>query len=174
MSHLWKLYPSATGTMQPKIMPVYRGLKVHPPKYQPTCASYNIERPGTLDNTVDTEIDPLLSAIKYDNSRGHHFSLQKVPIITGYFTSDEQRTCSHIPIYKHSVSVLDSSLIRYSFVVCGFNSGHFKYTTSWHCLPFKVVIATDTWDYCCDLFKQFTQSPTVTTSVIDLLVCLQA
>ena len=94
-------------------MPGCRYQRVHPSKYQPYCASSNIRLSDTLDNTVDPSITPLLSAIQYDNSDGHHFSLQTVPIITGYLTSDEQRTCSHVPIYNKYSDVIASSLIQY-------------------------------------------------------------
>ena len=110
-----------------------------------------------MDNTVDTEITPLLAVIQYNNYGGKFFSLQMLPIITGYLTSNEQHTCIPVPIYNHYASMIASSLIRYLFAVYSLNSDHFASTTSWQCLPSDVVLATDNRQYGCALFNKFTK-----------------
>ena len=119
------------------------------------------------DNYVDPEISPLLTSILYDNSGGHHFCLQTVPILTGYLTSEEQETLKHVPLYNHSITVCASEAISFSFAIYGFNSGHF---ISHHDLPpFEVVLAADIHQCGRALFKQFTRCPTISNSADDLL-----
>ena len=173
MSHLWKLYPSATGNMQPENIPGYQGLRIHPTTSQPTCASSNIGLPDTSENTIYIADTVLLSAIQYDNYSSYHFILQMVPTPTGYLTCDEQCTCSFLSLCKHSTALIDSSLIRYFSAVYGFNSGFFSPTTSRHCLSFEVVIVADTRDPGRSLLKKIKQCPTITASESDLIFCFK-
>ena len=152
---LRKLYPPVSGMMRPENMPGYRAprIKTHLPQQ---------------DNAAAT----LLSSIMLDDSGGHQFCLQTVPLLTGYLNAEEQNAMTHVAYYNHEVPVYAAELTSFSFAVYGFNSGHF---INRYAMPsFQVAMAADTRPCGRALFKKFTGCPVIADSADGLLQTIAA
>ena len=95
-----KLYPPATGTMLLENMPGYGAPRVRssmPPEPSPPAA---LHFAPTATTYVDPAFASILSSVYTENSVGHHFCLQTVPILTGYLTPEESDRISHQSLTK--------------------------------------------------------------------------
>ena len=92
---------------------------------------------------VDSSIAPILTAINLNLSGGHHFNLHTYSILLGHLTPSEQKTCNHVSLYNPKTSVLVGELLSHSFVVYGFNTGHFASTSSYNSQTLDIVLASD-------------------------------
>ena len=105
--NLRQLYPPVSGRMEPKNMPNYRAPRIK------------------FKLGADQVIGSLVTQITLGGSGGHEFCLQVVPIRTGFLSEEEQQSLRHVPLHNHDVAVHAAGLVAYSFVIYGFNSGHF-------------------------------------------------
>ena len=71
--------------------------------------------------------------------------------------------------YITKFSALTYCTTHFSWVVYGFNLGHFTSTISKRNLPFRVILAWDPYNYGHALFSEFVQCPTVLPSDASLL-----
>ncbi len=136
-TNLRKLYPPVTGTMLPENIPGYRRPTIRSSLPPPTKVA------RCSDTDVDPSISPLLTAFAIDASGGHHYCLQTVPILTGLISpADIDKSTK--PMYHGYITALAAEVSLYSFVIYGFNYGHFLSRTLNTTLPFEVVTAADT------------------------------
>ena len=105
-TNLRKLHSLATGTMLPENMNGYRGSIVRSTLPVDPCihVAFGASNPPAFE--LDSSIAPVLSAIKPDFSGGHHFSVQTYPIMMGYLTPADQKTCRDVTLYNHATSML--------------------------------------------------------------------
>ena len=90
-------------------------------------------------------------------------------MLTGYLSSLEQGSLRHVKFDNHEISVYAAEVFAFSFVVYGFNSGHF--TTHRGAAPFHVVVAVDTRPCGRALFKQMSCYPMISELADSLLKC---
>ena len=159
--------------MLPENMPGYRGPVVRSP---PPADSLTPVSFGACDTPpeVDPAITPILTSINLACSGGHHFNLHVYPILMGHLTPLELKTCGHVSLYNHDTTVLVGELLRHSFVVYGFNTGHFASTSYRNHQTLDIVLAADSRRCGRAMFKQFTNCPQITDSATELLQIIQA
>ena len=166
-SEIRRMHAPVSGAMRPENMPGYR---------QPTIRTdLPVDKPVSPVTTaascwVDPAIAPLLTSITVGRSNGHEFCLQTVPVLTGHLSLAEQDSLRHVHFHNHEISVHAAEVISCSFVVYGFNSGHF--TTHRGAAPFHVVMAADTRPCGRALFKQISCCPIISESADGLLNCI--
>ena len=169
-----KLYRPASGTILPEDMHRYRTPHVRssmPP--EPSWAAVLHFAP-TVTPYVDPALAPILSSVYTENSGGHHFCLQTVPILTGYLTPEESDRISHRPLYHHEIPVISSELIPYTFAIYRFNSGHILQLHHNTPIDIDVALLADTRPSGRAVFKQFTKCPSISNSADDLLRRIQS
>ena len=114
----------------------------------------------------DPTIGPLVAAIMIGNSGGHDKCLQVVPIRTDYLPGIDQNR-KHVHLHNHEVAVYAANLVSYSFIVYGFNNGHFINSSS--SLPMQVAMAADIRPCGRAMFKKHTTCPRICDSAASLL-----
>ena len=91
-----KLYPPMSGSMRPENTPRPPAPRMHSKlTTETTTISANLE----LGEPVNQFIAPLFTSVMINESGGHKFCLQTVPIITGFLTEKEQPKLCHVPLY---------------------------------------------------------------------------
>ena len=118
-----QLYPPVTGRMKPRNTSNYIAPRIK-------------SKLG-----ADPVIGSLVAQITLHGSGGHEFCLQVVPIRTGFLSEEDQKSLRHVPLHNYNVAVHAAGLVSSSFVIYGFNSGHF--VSASFSTPIQVAMAAD-------------------------------
>ena len=147
-----------SGSMLPENMPGFCAPRVRsrlPYEPSPVCTL-------ALPAVQDLAVTPILASMYIENSGGHHYCLQTVPVLTDCLQDEEWGRMAHTPFHQHHITVMATDLISYSFAVYGFNNGHFLQLN--HCAPFDIALSADERPSGRALFKQFTRCPSLSNS----------
>lgn len=169
-TRLRELYPPVDGPVRPENMPGFRGPRI---ASQPSpAAPVNVATISHLANSVqDPHIVPILHSIVLNESGGHAHCLETVPVVFGFLT--QQPTTPGITLHGDNIPILASELTTFSWVVYGFNSGHFITSLLGGSSPADIVIAVDTRPSGRALFTELASCPCVLDSAMRLLQKLQ-
>ena len=151
--------------MRPENMPGYREPKIRSKLKDKGTASAHVMQ--------DVTVAPLMALVLHDRSGGHESCLKIVPILTGHLTEQEQNaSMKHIPMHNHDIPVFAAELTSFSFIVYGFNSGHFLNGRS--APPIDIVMSADVLPSGRAMFKQYAKCPKIADSADSLLHMIAA
>ena len=153
--------------MKVEHMPYHRGPHI-PVEHCPLGTSTDDAR----DSDADIVATTLITSIITHGDTGA-VSLCIYPVRFGKFQTNDLPPPIR-SLYNNKFPALAYWATNFSWVVYGFNLGHFFSTISKQNLPFSVVLACDPLDYGRALFHDFSKCPTILSSAGALLNHIRA
>eukprot|EP00956_Cyclotella_meneghiniana_P037713 scaffold143282_cov76-Cyclotella_meneghiniana.AAC.4 len=147
--------PISTLPMLPANMPGYRG-----PRKRSTPAS---DSPDVEECISDNATVALIDAIYVRDSNGHGSYLANVPVCFGSFHEfiDLTSIYKSKPLYNSELVLTARAINECHWAIYSFNCGHFASSIETASLPFRITLAADPFQEGRDLFREFTDCPTV-------------